>query len=314
MEKKDTVSHCSCGTSWGARERSNLTQLVDHATHEPVDSDPSSLPGDSNPLSIPGEPVKGGFWEHTKMLIPSVLVMLAFYTTFVALFFFTYGKYVEKQVVQANVRLLVNDLVDNVAFFGSEVSPGHMAELHKALVHMQLPDTSASDKQVADDNKKLVKQTFKVILGGAAIALVMAVLFWYFIVKQDWKVFGFDIVTKSLLLLLVVAITELAYFTLITKNYRSIDPNKAKKAIVDSIIAEIKKRVPTTPPPSASEEYVEPYNPVTMSLQDWQNFDNTLLLSGGVSAGPSEYVPGGIGAGTVVGGHVRQNAQTAGMY
>jgi hypothetical protein len=240
--------------------------------------------------------------------------MLAFYTTFVALFFFTYGKYVEKQVVQANARLLVSGLVDNVAFFGSEVSPEHMAELHQALVHMQLPDTSASDKKVADDNKKLVKQTFKVILGGAAIALVMAVLFWYFIVKQDWKVFGFDIVTKSLLLLLVVAITELAYFTLITKNYRSIDPNKAKKTIVDSMIAEIKKRVPATPPPSASEEYVEPYNPVTMSLQDWQNFDNTLLLSGGVAAGPSEYVPGGIGTGTVVGGHVRQNAQTAGMY
>ena len=300
MEKKDTASHCS-----GARERSNLTQRVDYATHEQVDSDPFSLPGGSL-----GEPVEGGFWEHTKMLIPSVLVMLAFYTTFVAIFFFTYGKYVEKQVVQANARLLVSSLVDNVAFFGSEISPEHMEDLHKALSNMQLPDTSASDKQVADDNKKLVKQTFKVILGGAAIALVMAVLFWYFIVKQDWKVFGFNIVTKSLLLLLVVAITELAYFTLITKNYRSIDPNKAKKTIVDSMIAEIKKRVPPTP----QEEYVEPYNPVTMSLQDWQNFDNTLLLSGGVAAGPSEYVPGGIGAGTVVGGHVRQNAQTAGMY
>jgi hypothetical protein len=152
-----------------------------------------------------------------------------------------------------------------------------------------------------------------VILAGAAIALVMAVLFWYFIVKQDWKVFGFNIITKSLLLLLVVAITEFAYFTLITKNYRSIDPNKAKKTIVDSMMAEIKKKAPPTPQ-NTPEKYVEHYNPVTMSLQDWQNFDNTLLLSGGVAAGPSEYVPGGIGTGTVVGGHVRQNAQTAGMY
>ena len=263
--------------------------------------------GDPDPLSLPGSTLAGGFWSHTKEFIPSVLVMMAFYTTFVTIFFFTYGKLVEKAVVEENARLLVDGLVRNISFFGSEISPDGMKKLQGALIDMKLPDTSSADRKVEKDNAKLVKSTFKVVLIGAAIALALAVLFWWLIVRRSWKSFGLNIVGKSVLLLLVVAITETAYFTLITKNYHSIDPSKAKKAMVDAMAAEIKKKVPPSPSP------VENYNPVTMPLNKWQNFDNTLYLSGGVAAGPSEYVPGGIGAGTVVGGRVRQNPFTA-MY
>jgi hypothetical protein len=185
-----------------------------------------------------------------------------------------------------------------------------MKAVREALAKMKLPDTSASDKAVADQNKKLVSKTFKVILGGAAIALVLAVAFWFFVVRRPWRLFGIDIVAKSGLLLIVVAITEFAYFTLITKNYHSIDPSQAKKTIVDAMAAEIKKRQKAAPPAKT----VEPYNPVTMPLQDWQNFNNTLYLSGGVRASATEQVAGGL-TGAVIGGHVFQNAETAGqMY
>tara|TARA_Y100000389_G_scaffold114689_1_gene111835 strand:+ start:79 stop:354 length:276 start_codon:yes stop_codon:yes gene_type:complete len=57
------------------------------------------------------------------------------------------------------------------------------------------------------------------------------------------------------------------------------------------------------------EKIIEEYNPVTVPLQDYQNYlasgQNAIDASGGVKLG--EAAPGG-----VITGHVRQNGYTAG--
>jgi hypothetical protein len=195
-----------------------------------------------NLLDLPGEPLSGGFLDHVKILIPGILVMVALYTVFVSIFFFTYGAYVEKSVVQNNAKLLVEGLVGDISFFGKEISPSDMKTLEKLLQKIQLPDTTGMDTKVAQQNKEITKQTAIVVGVGAIIAIVIAIIFWWLIVKKTWKDFGINIMVKSLLLLFIVGCTEFFYFTFISKNYRSLDPNVAKKAIIQSIQDELKTR------------------------------------------------------------------------
>jgi hypothetical protein len=193
-----------------------------------------------NLLDLPGESFSGGFLDHVKILIPGILVMVALYTVFVSIFFFTYGAYVEKSVVQNNAKLLVEGLVDDISFFGKKIMPSDMAALEKLLKNLKLPDTTEMDNQVTQQNKEITKQTAMVVGVGAIIAIVIAIIFWWLIVKKTWKYFGINIMVKSLLLLFIVGCTEFFYFTVISKNYRSLDPNVAKKAIIQSIQDELK--------------------------------------------------------------------------
>ena len=201
-----------------------------------------------NLLDMPGEPTSGGFLVHLKMLVPSILVMVSLYTIFVAFFFFTYGASVEKDVVKNNAKLLVDALVDDIAFFGTHDAPGKMEKIKEALNKMKLPDTTKDDADVVKKDKQIIKQTFKVVGLGALGAMVIACLFWYFIImkmgktEQTWGNFCFNILTKSTLLLIIVASVEFCYFTAISKNYRALDPNIAKKAIVDSMQKELNKK------------------------------------------------------------------------
>ena len=196
-----------------------------------------------NLLDLPGEPLSGGFLDHVKILIPGILVMVALYTVFVSIFFFTYGAYVEKSVVQNNAKLLVEGLVGDISFFGKEIIPKNdMTALETLLKKIQLPDTTGMDTKVAQQNKEITKQTAIVVGVGAIIAIVIAIIFWWLIVKKTWKDFGINIIVKSLLLLFIVGCTEFFYFTVISKNYRSLDPNVAKKAIIQSIQDELKTR------------------------------------------------------------------------
>ena len=196
---------------------------------------------DGRLFDIPGETRSGGFWWHIKMLIPGILMMVALYTIFAAVFFFTYGAYIEKLVVKNNAQLLVDGLLDDISSFGKEYDKDSMTSIKKSLQKIKMADMSRADEKVTKNNKKIMKQTAMVIGIGAIILAVVAIIFWKFIVQRTWKDFNTHIIFKSLLLLLIVAIAEVFYFTSISKNYRAVDPNIAKKAIIDSINTEIKK-------------------------------------------------------------------------
>ena len=194
-------------------------------------------------FDIPGsETISGGFWNHVKMLIPGILIMVAFYTIFASVFFFTYGAYIEKLVVKNNSKLLVDGLVDDISSFGKEYDKTYMESIKKSLQKIKMADMTQADEKVTKNNRKIMKKTALVIGIGSVVLSIFAIIFWKFISKRTWKDFNTHIIFKSLLLLLIVAIAETLYFTSISKNYRAVDPNVAKKALIDSISTEIKKK------------------------------------------------------------------------
>ena len=100
---------------------------------------------------------------------------------------------------------------------------------------------SKQDQDVNDQNMKLIKNTMFYVLIGALSGILVGLILWVALLRRPFKQYFTFIFPHSLILLGFVAMVEIIFFITISKNYRSLDPNIAKKAIVDTIIDKIKK-------------------------------------------------------------------------
>lgn len=172
-------------------------------------------------------------------LICETLVMVALYTVFVAILFFTYGKYIEVSVAKNNADLLVKSFTSDLKFFGNNLAPTQFHAIESLLKNLKTPDMSKDDKKINDQNLVLIKKTMSIILFGALGAILFGLILWVFLLKRPFKQYFTFIFPHAIILLIFVAIVEMFFFFMISKNYRSLDPNVAKKAIMDTFVTEI---------------------------------------------------------------------------
>lgn len=169
-------------------------------------------------------------------LVCETFVIVGLYTIFVTVLFFTFGKYIETFVAKNNSDLLVDSLTDDIKFFGTNLAPKEFQKISGLLKKLKPPDMSKQDKDVNDQNMKLIKDTMFYVLIGASSAILLGLIFWLVLLRRPFKEYFTLIFPHAIILLCFVAIVEIVFFTTISKNYRSLDPNIAKKAIVDTII------------------------------------------------------------------------------
>ena len=175
-------------------------------------------------------------------LICETLVMVSLYTIFVSILFFTYGKYIETQVAKNNANLLVDSLTTDLKFFGIQLVPDEFHILEKVLKNLKAPDMTKDDQKIKDQNLILIKKTMLIIFGGSLTAILFGLFVWIFLLKRPFKQYFTFIFPHVIILLIFVAIVEITFFTFISKNYRSLDPNVSKKALMDTLIKEIKNQ------------------------------------------------------------------------
>ena len=174
-------------------------------------------------------------------LLCETLVMVAVYTVFVTVLFFTFGKYIETSVAKNNADLLVDSLTDDIKFFGTNLAPKQFQEISDLLKRLKPPNMDKEDQNVNTQNMKLIKNTMFYVLIGALIAIVVGLIFWLTLLRRPFKQYFTFIFPHALIVLVFVAIVEIIFFITISKNYRSLDPNVVKKAIMDTIIEKTKK-------------------------------------------------------------------------
>ena len=69
--------------------------------------------------------------SHVKIFTTTTLLMLGVYAVFVGFFFFTYGAYTEKKVVENEINILVNEFTEDFIFFGQQAEPDEFDKLKK---------------------------------------------------------------------------------------------------------------------------------------------------------------------------------------
>lgn len=166
--------------------------------------------------------------KHIAQIILNVILV----ATFITIFYFTYAKNIEEQILIKQMKYITNNLLDDFSLF---VPKTQFPILKKSLQNMKEPDLTDQDKEVAENNKKVMKQTFAVLIPVVIVSLLVMLFIVY-----TYNLPLTDILMQGLLTLIVVGIVEFVFLKYLGGNFYSADPNYVKYKIIDEIQKNLK--------------------------------------------------------------------------
>ena len=157
----------------------------------------------------------------------SLTTQIVVSVVFISLFFFLYVSRVEEQVVTKQVDRLVTDFGGELKLF---LDTDQRQELSEIFASLKADDMTQADEEMEQTNKKLFQNTAKLV-GGVAVFAVVTVIVLGSVFGISWK----SILLDTLFTLVVVALVEFSFLTFCVSNYRSLDENTLKYAVVHSL-------------------------------------------------------------------------------
>jgi len=163
----------------------------------------------------------------SKEGVALIALNVGLFATFIGIFFFTFGAYIEKLVLRRQIKYILDGFIGDIKSFAT---PDQLQTISRSVENLPPVSTSA-DKKVLDNNKALTKETFKVF--GVLLGVVLLLVGGLWI--SSGRAFSLSrMFVESLSLLVVVGLVELTFYSLIPAFYRSVDANFVKEIIIDN--------------------------------------------------------------------------------
>lgn len=148
-------------------------------------------------------------------------------STIIAVLFFTYGKTVEKAIVEDQSEYIAETIADDAKIF-------FPTETRKIISDsLVAPDMQEEDEEVKERDEDLKNQSLKVFIPLCIIGIFITLLIcWYGKVNTKHVFF------EGIAILLFALFTEILFLNIIVRNYKTADPNFVKMQILKSIKTE----------------------------------------------------------------------------
>jgi hypothetical protein len=195
----------------------------------------------------------------TAFEVSNVIMHIILISVFIGIFFFTYGAYLEKEIIKDQVDYLVDDLISPFKVF---IPEDRLKQINTKLNNLNIPVDEVADKKVSDNNKAIIKKAFIAI----GISVVLGVIIIIIISKKlntenmSTSQFWGKLLKYNLITLVFIGLTEFIFAAGFAKNFMSIDTNLFKKTVLNNIINKIGTVAPpqTAPPKTAPPQTVPP--------------------------------------------------------
>ena len=92
--------------------------------------------------------------------ISNIILSVSLIATFIGVFFFTYGSWVEKQVIEKQMDYIIRDLVGDIKI----ISPSAAQMARSVTNNLQPPNMQKQDMEAKEHNEKLLKKAL-IVLG-----------------------------------------------------------------------------------------------------------------------------------------------------
>jgi hypothetical protein len=156
-------------------------------------------------------------------LIVNLLFQFSLIISFITLFFFTYVKKVEQDIIENQVDTIMNELGNEL----KTLSPD-LVQIIKDSVSKQ---PEAIDQSIVENNKKLLNNALQFLIPIAGVSIFVSLgLIRFFNLS-----FRYTLI-YSISGLAVIAIVEFMFLHVFARNFRTIDSNAIKKSIVEELI------------------------------------------------------------------------------
>lgn len=159
--------------------------------------------------------------------LATIILQVTLSITFIVIFFFTYGSYLESKVVRNQVDFVVSDLMADV-----KIMDGQNANILKDIANnIKAPNMEQQDNEAKEHNRQIMIRAI-IIFGILFVIGITVSLFLIIYYGLNYK----SILIHSLISVISVAIVYFLYTTFVLGNFHSADPNVVKKAIIESLI------------------------------------------------------------------------------
>ena len=165
--------------------------------------------------------------QNIPLFIVNLLLFASFAAAFLTIFFFTYVKNIEKEIVINNTKYITDSLIDNYTILLGKDQKEYIAKL---LDNIDINDLTNEDKKVIDENKKLFNKTIKILIIGLIIVLIVT-----FIICSKYNIKYTDVVIKNLILMVFIGIVEFIFLKYFIRNYLSANINYVKSELIKTI-------------------------------------------------------------------------------
>lgn len=166
-----------------------------------------------------------------------VLVQVISVFVFLTLFFFTYAAKKEGEIVENQVKFLVNDIVEN----NLELLPEKAKqEILKSVqgIDPNTPENVKASAKIAESNEKIKQKSKKMLLIMSA-AVVLFIVVSLFLKKKGINYFKDlelkHILKESAIVLFFIGLIELYFLNAYAANYVSVKPNIIKAQVCRNI-------------------------------------------------------------------------------
>ena len=167
-------------------------------------------------------------------IICNVILSVIFAASFICIFFFTYVKDVERQIVLDNLKYVVSTLLSTPIELLKSAGLYDINKLSELIPTTE--DDYNADKTVMDNNNKLMKKSYTyigILLGvGLFIVLLLSIYKHGLHNKKAGLMYFFMLILKNLLMVSGIGIAELIFLISIGANYKVCDNNVIIKGIL----------------------------------------------------------------------------------
>jgi hypothetical protein len=154
-------------------------------------------------------------------------------SAFLGSYFFTFGAYLEREVLQDQLNYLVDTTLQPMKI----LVPGISEDIKNKMKSYNFKIDEKADIKTAEQNKKTVDKAIKLITFFFIIGLIVIVILSRTLDREgmSYNEFFKKLITRNLIIMIFIAATEFIFAFFFAKNYMSLDTNKLKKQIFLSL-------------------------------------------------------------------------------
>jgi hypothetical protein len=158
----------------------------------------------------------------------AVSINVLFISLFIALFFFTYGAYIESNIVKEQMNFLAIYISYIVKLFGLDIT-NNLKYILNIFSNLNFTE---------EDNK--VKEKNKITMNNAIIANILLTIFVIILVAilyymSNGSVNLVEILIKNFIILIFIGLTEFFFIYLLGSKFISLNPNLVSYNIIDNL-------------------------------------------------------------------------------
>ena len=169
----------------------------------------------------------------TAFDVSNIIMHIVLISIFIGIFFFTYGAYLEKEIIKTQVEYLIDDLTGSIKVFLPDISN----DIKQKIKDFDIKVSEEDDIKVRNKNNETKKKAFMMIAVLAVVGVILIFAVLKIMKKQNmsntkfWK----TLLKHNAVVLVFIALTYFTFATFFAKKYLSINTNQIKKSTIDNI-------------------------------------------------------------------------------